>query len=325
MSEQPPDTSLPPVVVDRIYRLTAQRHSSYENGRQTHTPSFRRRPESRGVGLGSTIVSSSKNGLQRTLFLFPHSLSPTLIGERESTSPAPGFRLARRNDDGRDTPIFPLGGARWPAAAWTIAVLALALLASGCGSGGSPEAEARREYERGLELQERGNLPDALEAFGSAIELDPDMPDLYTARGYVYYLYGATSSALADLNRALEINPDSSQAYYYRGLVLASADDPDDAVLNFSKAVQLDPSMTMAYYSRAKVYFEDEEYELALEDLSAAIDTDPDMPGLYMIRGQTYLLAGLPDKAIPDLEQVLALTEDESATAKAKELLSLIR
>ena len=325
MSERPPDTSLPPVVVDRIYRLTAQRHSSYENGRQTHTPSFRRRPESRGVGLGSTIVSSSKNSLQRTLFLFPHSLSPTLIGERESTSPAPGFRLTRRNDDGRDTPIFPLGGARWPAAAWTIAVLALALLASGCGSGGSPEAEARREYERGLELQERGNLPDALEAFGSAIELDPDMPDLYTARGYVYYLYGATSSALADLNRALEINPDSSQAYYYRGLVLASADDPDDAVLNFSKAVQLDPSMTMAYYSRAKVYFEDEEYELALEDLSAAIDTDPDMPGLYMIRGQTYLLAGLPDKAIPDLEQVLALTEDESATAKAKELLSLIR
>ena len=107
--------------------------------------------------------------------------------------------------------------------------------------------------------------------------------------------------------------------------MLASADDPDDAVLNFSKAVQLDPSMTMAYYSRAKVYFEDEEYELALEDLSAAIDTDPDMPGLYMIRGQTYLLAGLPDKAIPDLEQVLALTEDESATAKAKELLSLIR
>ena len=73
-----------------------------------------------------------------------------------------------------------------------------------------------KEYERGLELQELGNLPDALAAFGSAIQLDPYMPDLYTARGYVYYLYGATSSALADLNRSLEINPDSSQAYYYR-------------------------------------------------------------------------------------------------------------
>ena len=316
MSEQPPHKSLP-LTANLIGRPTTQCHSSYENRRQTHTPSFRRRPESRGAGLGSTIVSSSKNGLQRTLFLFPR--------RRESTSPAPGFRLAGRNDDGRDTPIFPLGGGRWPAAAWTVAVLALALLAAGCGSGGSPEAEARREYERGLELQELGNLPDALEAFGSAIQLDPDMPDLYTARGYVYYLYGATSSALADLNRSLEVNPDSSQAYYYRGLVLASSDDPDDAVLNFSKAVQLDPGMTMAYYSRAKVYFEDEEYDLALEDLSAAIDTDPDMPGLYMIRGQTYLLAGLPDKAIPDLEQVLALTEDESATAKAKELLSLIR
>ena len=316
MSDQPPQKSLP-LMANLIDRPTTQCHSSYENRMQTHTPSFRRRPESRGVGLGSTIVSSFKNGLQRTLFLFPR--------RRESTSPAPGFRLGGRNDDGRDTPLFPLGGARWPAAAWTVAVLALALLASGCGSGGSPEAEARREYERGLELQELGNLPDALEAFGSAIQLDPDMPDLYTARGYVYYLYGATSSALADLNRALEINSDSSQAYYYRGLVLASSDDPDDAVLNFSKAVQLDPGMTMAYYSRAKVYFEDEEYELALEDLSAAIDTDPDMPGLYMIRGQTYLLAGLPDKAIPDLEQVLALTEDESATAKAKELLSLIR
>ena len=219
----------------------------------------------------------------------------------------------------------PGPGVAVPGLTWAIA-LTLAVVASGCvSSGASPEVKARQEYERGLKLQDRGNLPEAMAVYDSALELDPSMSEAYAALGYVHYLYGATSDALVDLNRAIDLNPDSAQAYYYRGLVLAKADDPEDAVLNFSRAVQLNPDMTLAYYNRARVYFEDEEYDLALEDLSAAIRTDPESPSLYMIRGQTYLLAGQPDKAIPDLEQVLALTENESVAAAARELLSLVR
>ena len=68
---------------------------------------------------------------------------------------------------------------------WAIA-LTLAVAAAGCvSSGASPEVKARQEYERGLKLQDRGNFPDALAAYDSAIELDPSRSEAYAARGYV--------------------------------------------------------------------------------------------------------------------------------------------
>ena len=57
------------------------------------TPSFRRRPEPRGAGPGPTIVITSEN----------RPLEPAeRLAPRQSTCPAPGFRLAGRNDDGND-------------------------------------------------------------------------------------------------------------------------------------------------------------------------------------------------------------------------------
>ena len=208
------------------------------------------------------------------------------------------------------------------------AVLLFLTAVVACGSSPTPPADkALEEYQRGQDLEARGNLERAFDAYNAAIQLNPRMAEVYAARGYIYLRYDSTAPALLDLNRAIELDPEIALAYYYRGLVLATGIDYDRALLNFTKAVQLDPNLGEAYFQRAKIAFEEnQDYEAAIEDLSAAIGLMPDSAALlYLTRGRVYIIAEDVTRGIADLEQALALAQDEALVVAAKELLSRVR
>ena len=190
-----------------------------------------------------------------------------------------------------------------------------------CGSSSGPEDtrdEALEEYLTGLDLQDRGNLSAAFDAYNKALRLDPRLDQAYAARGHIYYLYN-------DLNRAVDLNSEHAVAYYYRGLVFDAGEFPDDPILNFTKAIQLDPELGDAYFQRARLYFQEEDYDGAIDDLSAAINLKPRSPALRITRAQVYVVVGDSTRAIADLEEVLSLTEDESLVIPAKQMLDALR
>ena len=226
----------------------------------------------------------------------------------------------------RLVPATPFRHRRGPMSVLVTLALATLALCIACGSSsGPPETEALDEYQRGVELQEQGNLMRALEAYSAALRLNPQLASGYAARGYVYYVFQNPNPALADLNRAIKLDPEMAAAYHYRGLVLAHIDNTDGAVLNLTKAIQLDPNLVNAYYDRARVNFEQEDVDAAIEDLSTAITLDPRDARFYFTRGQVYIFAGDTASAISDLEQVLALTQDEAFILPAKQMLSRLR
>jgi tetratricopeptide (TPR) repeat protein len=59
--------------------------------------------------------------------------------------------------------------------------------------------------------------------------------------------------------------------------------------------------------------------------MTSAIELNPDVPSLYLTRGRLY--AALEDnaRASADLEQVLALTQDEALVVPARQLLILLQ
>ncbi|MCI0796785.1 MAG: hypothetical protein J4N99_08200, partial [Chloroflexi bacterium] len=59
--------------------------------------------------------------------------------------------------------------------------------------------------------------------------------------------------------------------------------------------------------------------------LTAAIALTPNSPEMYLLRAQVYLRTEDPSSAVPDLEQVLGLTDDEDIIIAAKQFLSLLR
>src|SRR5690606_7348675 len=56
----------------------------------------------------------------------------------------------------------------------------------------------------------------------TAIELEPDNPELYTLRGQVYLNVYEWDKSLADFNTAIELAPEYADAYFQRGVLYYS-------------------------------------------------------------------------------------------------------
>ena len=189
----------------------------------------------------------------------------------------------------------------------------------------SAEDEALAEFDSGQQYEAKGNLARARDAYTSAIRLDSSLAEAYAARGHVAYRLNDSVSALGDLNRAIDLEPEMALAYNHRGLLFAANDDFDRAVLDYTRAIQIDPNLGAAYFNRAGLYFVNEDVNSTIADLSSAIALNPRSAVLRLTRGRIYLRSGDTASAIDDLEQVLGLTQDESLTIPAKQMLLGLR
>ena len=114
-----------------------------------------------------------------------------------------------------------------------LAVMMISIASACGGSEDTSGAEAFAEYERGVTLQEQGNLARALEAYNAALSINPRLVEAYAERGFIYISYDNWNLALANLNRAIELDPDLAKAYNYRGMVFDSLQDSENALRNF--------------------------------------------------------------------------------------------
>ena len=203
--------------------------------------------------------------------------------------------------------------------------LAIVLAAASCGgSAGDKEAEAVREYQQGLSLQERGNLVGAGNAYNRALWLDPRLATSLAGRAYVFYAHGNLPQALENLAVATRLDPELALAYNYRGLVYTAMKDLASAILNYSKAIELQSGYSEAHYNRASASLIRDDIAAAIDDMSVVISLKPDDPGNFMKRADLHVLADDPASASLDLERVLALSQDDAWVLPAKQLLAEI-
>jgi tetratricopeptide (TPR) repeat protein len=114
---------------------------------------------------------------------------------------------------------------------------------------------AAKYNEQGDTYFDQGLYDEAVKAYDSAIEIDPELSTAYWGRGRVYHFdKGLYSRAINDYSRAIESDPEYTEAYYYRGLAHEANGVHDRAIDDLSKAIKLDPSLTMAYNIRAWCY-----------------------------------------------------------------------
>lgn len=141
-------------------------------------------------------------------------------------------------------------------------------------------------------LSERGDYLKAIEAFTSALALDPTRCDAYTERAVDYQRIGELEKSKDDLDKSLSLkcsNEFRPSAYYY------------------------------AYYSIGKSYYDKQNYFDAIDPFNKAErfytdwnvyqKSDP----LYFWRGVSYLRMRQFDKAIRDFNKALTIDPDNSA------------
>lgn len=125
-------------------------------------------------------------------------------------------------------------------------------------------------YHSALEMEEQGNLKEALTELDKAVELQPDFAEAIDQRGMVALKLGKFSRAIRDFNHAIELMPGSAEYFNHRGVANYCIKQFELALRDYTMAIQMDPTLARAYYNRGILNLEIGDKESALEDFTMA-------------------------------------------------------
>ncbi len=187
-------------------------------------------------------------------------------------------------------------------------------------------SRAEKAWERYMELADAtdpGPLAEALRALG-----------------FLAYQRGDVRAAIANFERALELEPKNEEALAWLGRIYMELGDGARAAAYWRRAAELNPSPRnryfaeqaerMAQYGQVAVRafyqgyaaWEARDYAAAIDRFEKAVEAAPDWAEAHRWLARAYMDAGMPAKAVPHWERVIAL---EGRTPDAVHFLKLAR
>jgi tetratricopeptide (TPR) repeat protein len=150
-------------------------------------------------------------------------------------------------------------------------------------------------------FSERSDYIKAIEAFTSAIALDPTRCDAYTERSIDYQRIGELEKAKDDLDKSLTLqcsNEFRGDAYYYAYFVIGKeyfekqkyydAIDPFNKAEKFYDHWGVYKKIDSIYTWRGLAYQRLAQYDKSLKDFDKALTIDPDNGLIYANMGSSY-------------------------------------
>jgi tetratricopeptide (TPR) repeat protein len=191
-------------------------------------------------------------------------------------------------------------------AKFAIALIALATL---CTCAAAQGDTAEDWHQQGQELMENGSYEEALRAYDSAIELDPEDAGIWMGKGDTQSRMGdynesqkTYENALDLINESLEANPLDARGWFVKGELLDRLYRYDEALESYNRSLEIDPTDKEAWFEKgntldtaAAFQTQDPERIRAYEDAIIAYDEalklDPDYGNAWM--GKGYSLSNL--------------------------------
>jgi transcriptional activator of cad operon len=212
---------------------------------------------------------------------------------------------------------------------------------------GLARAYINESYLGGFSVQEVADQVEPLLVAG--LRLNPELPELYTARGALRSDQGRFEAALVDLRRALSLNANDSEALAAMGYLFITNGQPREALSSYSAAAVLDPldfnlharrcialtdmarydeadvacmharalapSGSWAYVATSWLDWARGRIDDALKWNGLAIKASPDEFDLYDDRANLLLTLGLTAEARRSLEEARSATGSEERVA----------
>jgi tetratricopeptide (TPR) repeat protein len=162
---------------------------------------------------------------------------------------------------------------------------------------------------RGRKYYDEKNFDAALADLSRAIELDPEVDDIYSLRGRTYCRLGQYTEALNDLNRFIKSQPEQEDDYYWRGRAYYGTKDYSMALDDLTRAIELQPENGASYLWRGVIQYALHDYPAGLADLTRAIELQPEIANNYYWRALCFLGISTLLAALQDLEHVIEFGE----------------
>jgi len=205
-------------------------------------------------------------------------------------------------------PGRPLGMNRSQLRLMRITMGAVLLLAAGAGvyyyAFAGREQRSMAAFQNGLKAVARLDYDQSIARFTEAISIWPGNALAHLNRGNAQAAIGNPVEAKRDWDHATQLNPDLPDAYTARGTQDRIEGKTEEALTELSRSIQLHPTVD-AYYQRGQVYAMLRDYPKAIEDYDRSITEKPEAPYVYRARAVARTAIGdeagaAEDRAIAD-------------------------
>jgi tetratricopeptide (TPR) repeat protein len=138
---------------------------------------------------------------------------------------------------------------------------------------------------RGVAKDDLKDYQGAIEDYNKAINIDPNYANAYYNRGIAKKALNNYQGAIEDYNKAINIDPNYAEAYNNRGIAKKALNNYQGAIEDYSTAIKINPSHANAYYNRGIAKRNLKDYQGAIEDYNKAIEINPNHSNAFYNRG----------------------------------------
>jgi tetratricopeptide (TPR) repeat protein len=187
-----------------------------------------------------------------------------------------------------------------------------------------PAVTSSGQYRRGLDLYEQGRLREAIEAFKTAIELEPGQAEPYFQIGSILANELASrDQATVYLQEGLKISPEDSVAHSLLAVLYRQDRRYNDSIAESRKAIALSPLNPAFHFVLGMTFAESQRSDEAIAELRQAITLRPSYALAHYHVAMLYERVGSREaayrtwQAFLNLEKTVSVTEEQVRTAKA--------
>lgn len=177
--------------------------------------------------------------------------------------------------------------------------------------------------KQGIEMQEKGLIPEALNKFNQAIDLNPKSSEAYYYCSLNYYAQ-AKYSKCSDM--ALLSIKQKTGFYIESVLLLCSSNDKMGISIRslpeLQKAIKKNPDNSELRMRLGEVYFINKQYLEAEKLLKEAIDINSSLPEYHLFMANIMLVRGEKIKTMLALYYYLLISQNSPESERAYDLLT---
>lgn len=145
-----------------------------------------------------------------------------------------------------------------------------------------PHPRIRELFRAAGQLEARGDLEGALAQVSRAVELEPESPVCWAAKGQVLFRMGRLDAAEHACRKAIELDDRAYYAWTELGFVFEEQELFEDAAFCFGKSAKLQPTASLfTLMANVELTFD---VRAALRHAQRAITLDPDWQEAWMVR-----------------------------------------
>jgi tetratricopeptide (TPR) repeat protein len=176
----------------------------------------------------------------------------------------------------------------------------------------SPLGDAQARKIAADLLCKKGRINEAIDAYLSAIEADPDHSPAYRGLGSAFGQAGRFEEALAVYREGLDLDPNDIEIHTAMARLLASLHRIDESLAAHARAASINPNAALTHEALGEIMLRQLDPKAAIESFRRAVDIDPSLDGAWFHQGVALVQLGKFEEAADCFRRVLALRPDSA-------------